>query len=70
MRRILTLLLMGATFLGGYHLGRQPNSPDVVGWAQANAPRVAEAGREVAAALTARTGETPPEACDAAWRQR
>ena len=29
MRRLLTIILLSAAFLGGYYLGHQPNSPDI-----------------------------------------
>ncbi len=32
MRRLFTIILLLAAFLGGYHLGRKPDSPDVIGW--------------------------------------
>ena len=65
MRRFLVTILVVGAFLGGYQLGRQPGSPDVIGWAQETDPAVAEAGRSVAACLTAdstqlATPRTPP----------
>jgi len=32
MKRLILLLVLCAVALGGYQLGRRPNSPDVVGW--------------------------------------
>jgi len=34
MKRLLGVVLLAAAFLGGYHLGRMPGSPDVIGTAR------------------------------------
>lgn len=34
MRKLLTIILMAAAFLGGYHVGHQPGSPDLGPFAQ------------------------------------
>lgn len=31
MKRLLLLILLTATFLGGYYLGQKPGSPDIIG---------------------------------------
>jgi hypothetical protein len=49
MKKLIVLILMAATFLGGYHLGRQPNSPDVIGQLQAAWDQAVKLGGEVAA---------------------
>jgi len=46
MTRLVVLILLVGSFLGGYYLGHLENSPDVFGWlggAYANAARTAEA---------------------------
>lgn len=45
MKRVLTLLLLTAAFLGGYHLGRLPNSPDIFAWGRRTFDRALEMGR-------------------------
>jgi len=52
MRRLLVTILIVGAFLGGYHLGRQPGSPDIFGWAQRNYPAAAEAFRSAADSLS------------------
>jgi len=42
MRRLLAIILSVGAFLGGYHLGRQPGSPDLFGWAQETYPVVVD----------------------------
>jgi hypothetical protein len=39
--------VIGAAFLGGYHLGRLPNSPDVIGWGKRAVARSATVCRQV-----------------------
>jgi len=73
MRRLLVFLLLAAAFVGGYHVGRQPGSPDIIGWAQDAYPHVVEAGRDVVQAVTDRAGraDRAEAACaDARWQQR
>ena len=46
MKRVLTLLLLAGAFLGGYYLGRLPNSPDIFAWARSTFDQATEMGRE------------------------
>jgi len=48
-RRFFRFILLGAVFLGGYHLGRKPGSPDVVGQAQRACGRVVHTANRVSA---------------------
>ena len=59
MKRLLISILVTGAFLGGYHAGRQPGSPDIFGWARRNVPAMVQAGREVIDSLTA--GRSGPE---------
>lgn len=53
----LFLLLMGcAIALGGYQLGRQPDSPDVVGWMSDKAGRIDWEAADQFASRTVETG--------------
>jgi len=47
MKRLLGAVFLVAAFLGGYHLGRMPGSPDVIGTAREVASEVARAVAEV-----------------------
>ena len=51
---ILLILLMGA-FLGGYHLGRTPGSPDVFSHARRTYRRASHAGKALAGFINARS---------------
>ncbi|MFP4140815.1 MAG: hypothetical protein ACOCWV_01890 [Planctomycetota bacterium] len=57
MKRLCTLIVIGATFLGGYHLGRLPDSPDLIGWGQRTIDRTAEVCRKVVDQLEDWNGE-------------
>ena len=61
MRRLLITVLIVGAFLGGYHLGRQPGSPDIFGWARRNYPEAAEAFRSAADSVFSEpaAGEAP-----------
>jgi hypothetical protein len=48
MRRIIGLALLIGAFLGGYHLGRQKDSPDVIGYARQAVVAVAAVAGEIA----------------------
>lgn len=71
MKRVLTLLLLTGAFLGGYYLGRLPNSPDIFAWGRQNFDRAVEMGRRAEQYLadedraerdSAQSGRVPPEA--------
>ena len=47
MRRIVGFILLTAAFLGGYHLGRQKGSPDLIGYARQAAVAVAAVAGDV-----------------------
>lgn len=47
MRRIIGFILLTAAFLGGYHLGRQDNSPDLIGYARQAAVAVAAVATDI-----------------------
>ena len=47
MKRLLGAIFLAAAFLGGYHLGRMPGSPDVIGAAREVASDAACVVREV-----------------------
>ena len=49
MRRLLATVLLTLVFLGGYHLGRRPNNPDILGQTKQVCDRLAQAGRQFAA---------------------
>jgi hypothetical protein len=48
MRRIIGLALLIGVFLGGYHLGRQKDSPDLVGYARQAVLAVAAVASDMA----------------------
>lgn len=60
-KRLLTLIVISATFLGGYHLGRLPNSPDLIGWGKQAIDRSAAVCRRVIDQLEDWNGEAPDE---------
>ena len=52
MRRIIGLALLIGVFLGGYHLGRQKDSPDLVGYARQAVLAVAAVAGDIAESLS------------------
>jgi len=48
-KRLFMLMLLSATFLGGYTLGRLPGSPDVIAIAQDGYAKAAELGKSLEA---------------------
>jgi hypothetical protein len=46
MKRVLMLLLLVGAFLGGYYLGRLPNSPDIFAWGRQACDRAVEMSRD------------------------
>lgn len=47
MRRLITTFLLLVAFLGGYYLGRQPESPDIFAWARGAYHQVDQATQEI-----------------------
>lgn len=41
--KFLAMMMLLATFLGGYYLGHKPDSPDIFGWASGAYDQVARA---------------------------
>ena len=62
MKRLISLILLSGAFLGGYYLGRLPNSPDLIGWGQSAVLRSAEVCREVIATLEDWNGDSTADA--------
>lgn len=71
MKRVLTLFLLTAAFLGGYYLGRLPNSPDIFAWGRRTFDQAVDMGRQAERYLSedsraerdsAVDGRVPPEA--------
>ena len=66
MRKLVILVLLAVAFCGGYHLGRKPSSPDVLGWARKAYEQVSgwqgePAGRCQPGELPAAEEKTPDE---------
>lgn len=51
MRKLILLILLAASFLGGYYLGRRPGSPDVIRWCRQACRQSADTAVHVAAVL-------------------
>ncbi len=49
--KFLLIILLAGVFLGGYHLGRQPGSPDIFAWYQKAYGQVKTYGEDVVPAL-------------------
>ncbi|HET6428472.1 MAG TPA: hypothetical protein VFJ30_08685 [Phycisphaerae bacterium] len=49
MRRLLRLILITATFLGGYYFGRMPGSPDIFAYARGTYRSAVRASEKVSA---------------------
>ncbi len=47
MRKLFTLILLAAAFVGGYHLGRQPDSPDIIAWGKDACVQAADVTKQV-----------------------
>jgi len=55
MKTILTLVVLAATFLFGYDVGRAPDStdrPDIVGWLKVKSTQIYQAGKKVIASVS------------------
>ncbi|MFP4055228.1 MAG: hypothetical protein ACLFV7_15330 [Phycisphaerae bacterium] len=61
MKRLLALILLTGAFLGGYYLGRLPDSPDIFAWGRNAALRSAEIAHKVIATLEDWNGESAPD---------
>ena len=62
MRRFLRVIVLMAVFLGGYYVGRLPNSPDVFGWSVDVYHRADRAAREISAKAKAEDMSVPAAA--------
>ncbi len=47
MRRLITTFLLLVAFLGGYYLGRKPESPDIFAWARGAYHQVDQTTQEI-----------------------
>lgn len=61
-RMLISLILLGAAFLGGYHMGRQPSSPDLVGNVQKIGQQAVAIGNQAAQAIAQRSNNAPQQA--------
>ena len=52
MKNILILIVLTATFLFGYNLGRSPDSPDIVGWLRSTSSKAYDVGKDVVVAVS------------------
>ncbi len=60
MRRLIGIILLVCAFAGGYHLGRQKNSPDLIGYARRAVVTVAVVAGDVADSFSDKNpGQTP-----------
>lgn len=50
MKKLIVLTLLSASFLGGYHLGHLPDSPDIFGIARDACGEIREGGAELMSA--------------------
>jgi len=66
MRRLIGFILLSVAFLGGYHLGRQENSPDLIGHARQAAVTVAAVAGDIYESVTDSDGASAGEGEDPA----
>ncbi|MDP6636351.1 MAG: hypothetical protein QGG42_15730 [Phycisphaerae bacterium] len=52
MKSILTLIVLSATFLFGYDMGRAEDSPDIVGWLKVKSVEAYDMGKDLIAAVS------------------
>ena len=52
MRRLIVIILLICAFAGGYHLGRQKDSPDLIGYARQAVVTVAAVAGDIADSLS------------------
>jgi hypothetical protein len=62
LRNLTTCVLLLAAFVGGYYLGRRPNSPDLVALGKAAYQRAAEVGQSAAGACEQAGGQGQADA--------
>lgn len=58
MKKLFLMLLLSAAFLGGYDLGRRPDSPDIIGLARKKLPGLVRTTRELAAGIAKKCSES------------
>ena len=64
-RRLFTLVVLSGVFVGGYYLGRRPDSPDLVGWLRGAYHRVASTAGSLSDMVdSAEAGEPPAETAE------
>ena len=51
MKRALVMLVLGATFLTGYYMGRSPESPDIIAWVHHKGRVLVDASKSIAATV-------------------
>ncbi len=56
-KRLLLLLVLLVTGLGGYTLGQRPDSPDLFGWADRSYKKATAAGKVISGAGTDEAGD-------------
>ena len=57
MRKLFLGLILSATFLAGYYLGRCPDSPDIIGVARQKYHRLARTSKRLAATFGEKSSE-------------
>jgi hypothetical protein len=69
MRALCSLILIGSAFVGGYYLGRQPGSPDIIAWGRQTCRQAVSISRKMAVLVKADTKAPQAEQQDAAQAQ-
>jgi hypothetical protein len=62
MKKMIALILLSGAFLGGYELGRKPDSPDLIGWLGRACARVVTTGRDAYRAVESFDSDQPTSA--------
>ncbi len=62
MKKIIALILLSGAFLGGYQLGRKPDSPDLIGWLGRAYARAVSTGRDAYHAVESFDSDRPASA--------
>ncbi|MCP4374834.1 MAG: hypothetical protein GY794_01435 [bacterium] len=57
MKNLLILIVLAATFLFGYDLGRSPDSPDLVGWLKVKSSEAYVIGKDVVATVSEKSAD-------------
>jgi len=52
MKNLFILIVLTATFLFGYHVGRKPDSPDVIGWLSVKSRQAYSVGKDAAVVVS------------------